>query len=161
MHFSKKILFLLVIFSITNFCVAQEPGKKNVENYRAIHWDISDGLSQGVVTSMLKDVNGFLWIATEAGLNRFDGSTFKNYFPNKSKSGTIINSKLHGLIEDSLHYIWIGTDKGLSRYDIKADTFTNFPSRIEGKITVPFWATKDEVFFWDYPESQLAAYNIH
>ena len=66
-----------------------------------------------------------------------------------------------GLIEDSLHNIWIGTDKGLSCYDTRADTFRNISSNLPKNEIIPFWATKDEVFCWDYPEHQLAAYNIY
>ena len=33
-----------------------------------------EGLSQGTVNSLMLDVDGFLWIATDAGLNRYDGN---------------------------------------------------------------------------------------
>ncbi len=163
MKFLKQILHLFIALFTGIFSIAQQIENKNIEDkYRTVHLDIDDGLSQGVVTSMLKDVNGFLWIGTEAGLNRFDGNTFKIYFTDKNKKNkTIIGDNINSLIEDSLHNIWIGTDKGLSCYDIKADTFKNFPSSIGGQSIVAFWATKEEVFCWDYPESQLAAYNIH
>ena len=72
-----------------------------------------------------------------------------------------IGNSIHGLIEDSLHNIWIGTGKGLSCYDIKADTFRNFLSLIPGQPIIPFWATKNEIFCWDFAESQLTSYNIH
>src|SRR5688572_29312165 len=91
------------------------------EKYWAIPWDVEQGLSLGSVHCMLKDANGFLWIGTPAGLNRFDGSHFTNYFPDKNKRGTIISAYILSLVEDSLHNIWIGTHKGLSRYDIRAD----------------------------------------
>ena len=98
----------------------------------------------------------FIW------LNRFDGGSFKKYVADKTiKNKTIIGNWIRGLIEDSLHNIWIGTDNGLSCYDIKADSFRNISSNLPGNDIVPFWATKDEVFCWDFPEHQLAAYNIH
>ena len=79
--------------------------------------------------TMIKDSKGFLWIGstTPGGeLCRFDGATFKKYFPDPQKSGTINSDYIQSFEEDSLHNIWIGTGKGISRYDIKADTFTNF-----------------------------------
>ncbi|PWT76571.1 MAG: hypothetical protein C5B59_06175 [Bacteroidetes bacterium] len=126
--------------------------------YYAVHWGVEDGLSQYFAGTMLKDVNGFLWIGTGFGLNRFDGSTFKNYFAGEDqRKKTVIGNNINGLIEDSLHNIWIGTDRGLSRYDINADTFSHFPSQ----WTVPFWATKTEVFIWNKADSQFEAYSIH
>ena len=64
------------------------PGK-----YRAVNWGLDEGLSQGLVYTMIKDVNGFLWVGTSFGLNRFDGSTFKKYIADKTKkSKTIIGN---------------------------------------------------------------------
>ena len=130
--------------------------------YRAVNWGLDEGLSSTWVTAMIKDVNGFLWIGTGFGLNRFDGSRFKKYFADKTKKNkTVPGNGINGLIEDSLHNIWIGTVKGLSCYDTKSDSLRNIYSDLPRNEMVPFWATKDEVFFWDYPENQLAAYNIY
>ncbi len=41
------------------------------------HLTRDDGLSQSVVLVILSDRRGFMWFATEDGLNRFDGSTFE------------------------------------------------------------------------------------
>src|SRR5687767_1099928 len=148
----KRILifFSLIFFSLN--ISAQE-------KYRAVHWTLEDGLSQAVTTGIIKDVNGFLWITTEYGLNRFDGNTFKNYFHDPKNKETIPGDNVYGIVEDSLHNIWIGTNKGLSRYDIRADKFSNFSTKLFGNSPIPFWATKDEVFFWDLP-AQLSAINI-
>ena len=147
-------LFLsVVLFAQTAF--AQE-------KYRAVRWGMNEGLSVETNNVMLKDVNGFLWIGSMHGLDRFDGNNFKNYSPDKNKPGTIIGTSITGLIEDSLHNIWIGTEKGLSRYDIKADTFRNFvlPANAVNRDIVPIWATRDEVYCME-TTSTITAYNIH
>jgi ligand-binding sensor domain-containing protein len=61
---------------------------ENSNRYRAIHWGIEDGLSQGDTYQMIKDVYGFLWIGTNNGLNRFDGTTFRIFYhdPSNPKS---------------------------------------------------------------------------
>src|SRR5690242_1609465 len=107
-----KLITVCIQFSLISICHGQQ------ENYRAIPWDVEQGLSLSTVYCMLKDVNGFLWIGTPRGLNRFDGSHFVNYFSDKKKPGTIGGNGILALIEDSLHNIWIGTNKSLSRYDI-------------------------------------------
>ena len=163
MLLSKKILFFLCLFFPFCFCIAQQIENKNAPSqYRAVNWGLDAGLSHDWVSSMIKDTNGFLWIATGFGLNRFDGDKFKKYFADKTKKNrTISGHNINGLIEDSLHNIWIGTNKGLSCYNTRADTFRNISSGNPLQSNIPFWATKDEVFCWDFPGPQLVAFNIH
>ena len=152
-------VFVLIACATGNHCFAQQ---NKPEQYRAINWGLDAGLSHDWVSSMIKDANGFLWIATGFGLNRFDGDKFKKYFADKAKKNkTISGHNINGLIEDSLHNIWIGTNKGLSCYDTRADTFRNISSDNPLQSNIPFWATKDEVFCWDFPGPQLVAFNIH
>ena len=162
MH-SKKIIFIFFLTFVAGISKSQQLiNPDSADAYVAIHWGLEEGISQGEVGSMIKDLNGFLWVGTGFGLNRFDGVSFKKYFADKSKKNhTIIGNDIHGLIEDSLHNIWIGTNNGLSSYDLKADSFRNFRSVVPDQTIIPFWATTDEVFCFDYPDSQLAAYNIH
>ena len=172
---SKKILLFIICCFQINFLFAQpleniSPG----EQYRAVHWNIEDGLSAAGSFCMLKDVKGFLWISTGYGLNRFDGSRFKNYFAGSRNNATIsdggrndqgvqaFGNFITTLKEDSLHNIWIGTDAGLQRYDIKADTFTIFLPSVDSTDigAIPFQATKDEMYCMD-ASGWIVAYNIH
>src|SRR5437762_1704999 len=124
----KRILFLSTLVFASCFSLAQEiKNEKATVTYRAVHWGLDEGLSQGETYHMIKDVNGFLWIGTRYGLNRFDGNTFKVYTHQRNNSKSLIdNDVIDGLIEDSLHNIWIGSIRGLSRFNIKTEDFTNF-----------------------------------
>ena len=150
----------LILFFLSSVFFVQSTFAQ--EKYRAVRWGMNEGLSIDANNVMLKDVNGFLWIGSVHGLDRFDGSNFKNYSPNKNKPGSIIGVSITSLIEDSLHNIWIGTEKGLSRYDIKTDTFKNFlpAAHTVNRDIAPFWATRDEVYCME-TASTITAYNIH
>ena len=129
--------------------------------YRAVHWSLDEGLSQGQVEFMIKDVNGFLWLGTGNGLNRFDGRKFKIFFHDPGNPSTISDNTIVGLVEDSLHNIWAGTTRGLSRYDIRADTFTNFiPKNALFNTIQPLWATRNEVYCLE-ADLQITMYNVH
>lgn len=158
-----RCMLLLPVILIFQISFAQFTVTNNSpEKYRTVRWGMNEGLSVETNNVMLKDVNSFLWIGSFHGLDRFDGSNFKNYSPDKNKPGTIIGASITSLIEDSLHNIWIGTEKGLSRYDIKADTFQNYllPATAVNRDIVPFWATSDEVYCIE-SASTITAYNIH
>ncbi|OZI08098.1 hypothetical protein BWI93_11150 [Siphonobacter sp. BAB-5385] len=67
--------FLLILLTILNdaglFAQKLPLGFKSYSN--------KDGLSSSTIYSLCKDHFGFLWLATEDGLNRFDGTNFKIY----------------------------------------------------------------------------------
>jgi ligand-binding sensor domain-containing protein len=161
----KKILKLIILCLCLNKSEAQTTRNENSENeYMAIHQGVENGLSKDEVSFFLKDINGFIWMSTEYGLNRFDGSTYKKYFANKTSNKTITENNVTRLVEDSLHNIWIGSANGLSRYDIKADTFTHFfaaaGSDIADASIHPFFATQDNVYCIE-SSSGITSYNIH
>jgi hypothetical protein len=160
-------MFFRIQILISCFFLVSRLPVDGQEKYRAVHWSKDEKMTPVPAFGAIKHLNGFVWFGTRGdGLFRFDGRLFRNYRHQANKN-SISGNDIGGLIEDSLHNIWIGTETGLSLYDISADTFKTVaalsakrPSGIEYAF-VPFWATKDEVFFWDYPGSQLAAFNIH
>ncbi|NBC05989.1 MAG: helix-turn-helix domain-containing protein [Bacteroidetes bacterium] len=92
---------------------------------------VSDGLSQGMINDILKDSDGFMWFATNNGLNRYDGHTFKVYTHNPFDSLTISGDEISCLLEESEDYMWVGTiSHGLNLFDRKRDIF--YPITVEG-----------------------------
>jgi ligand-binding sensor domain-containing protein/signal transduction histidine kinase len=88
---------------------------------------VDDGLSQTIVTAMLQDRHGFLWIGTEGGLNRYDGYDLLVYKQNQTDSTSLSHSFIHALLEDEQGAIWIGTyGGGLNRFNPETGMFTHF-----------------------------------
>ncbi len=74
----------------------------NAQDYSFTHYDKQDGLPGYVVYSMTQDKDGFIWIGTESGLSRFDGSRFINY---TTLDGLPDNEVLN-VFADSKNRIW-------------------------------------------------------
>ena len=90
---------------------------------------INDGLSQSDVKSILKDRLGYMWFATDDGLNRYDGYNFIIYRHDPKDSHSLKSNDVSTLFEDKAGNIWVGTSGGgLSLYDRNSDSFTNFIS---------------------------------
>ena len=51
------------------------------------HFSDEEGLTQNFITSIYQDQQGFIWIGTIKGLNRYDGSKFRNYFASSDSTG--------------------------------------------------------------------------
>ena len=74
-------------------------------------WDTQDGLPQNTVNAIVQTQNGYLWLATQEGLARFDGVRFKSYGLQDGLPSVEINA----LCQDHKGTLWIGTSGGLSR----------------------------------------------
>ncbi|MDD2279173.1 MAG: two-component regulator propeller domain-containing protein [Bacteroidales bacterium] len=114
-------LFVTTAFLLINL-ILRVNGQNNDIYFNSLN--VEHGLSQNTVYSIIQDHKGFLWMATEDGLNRYDGYTFKVYTYKEGVEGTISNSRVISLLEDSKHRLWIGTiGGGLNRYLWETDTF--------------------------------------
>ena len=87
------------------------------------HYGQENGLSQGTINA-IAHYDGFMWFATQDGLNRFDGYGFKVY---RTGTAQALNSNLvQALLADSRQQLWIGTGAGLNLYDRKSGRIRGF-----------------------------------
>ncbi|MBL8297291.1 MAG: PAS domain-containing protein [Rhodanobacteraceae bacterium] len=86
-----------------------------------------EGLSQVTARAIAQDSNGFLWIGTQDGLNRFDGHGFTTYRHDRDDPHSIAQNHIWDIVPDKDGDLWIATQSGgLSRYDAGLDRFDNF-----------------------------------
>lgn len=84
---------------------------------------VTDGLSQGFISFIIQDHTGFIWMATNDGLNRYDGYSIRRYTPKPFDPWALQTSQINCLYEDEQHLIWVGTDKGLYLFDPLKERF--------------------------------------
>ena len=86
------------------------------------HFGLDDGLSQLTITALQSDDQGFLWVATQEGLNRFDGHLFRVYRHelNASDRQSLLSSSIDSLaFEARGTRLWLGSnDAGLEVIDL-------------------------------------------
>jgi diguanylate cyclase (GGDEF)-like protein/PAS domain S-box-containing protein len=85
-----------------------------------------DGLSNSNVFGITQDDQGFIWFATEDGLNRFDGNSIVTYRHNTNNKYSIADNIIRKIFIDSEQTLWVGTQNGLSRYNRELDNFDSF-----------------------------------
>lgn len=92
---------------------------------------ISDGLSNNVIYSIIQDKLGFIWIATQDGLNRFDGYNFKVYKNQPYKQNVLSGNWVHCLLEDEKGNLWIGSNsQGVFYFDREKNKFINYTHNV-------------------------------
>jgi signal transduction histidine kinase/DNA-binding response OmpR family regulator/streptogramin lyase len=103
----------------------------HTQNYQMTNLNVEDGLSNNYVKDIAQDAQGFIWIATETGLNRFDGENFTIYnSANSNLQNDAINTLLYDKEENQL---WIGTKTILSVLNCSTLEIKNF----HGDETIP------------------------
>jgi signal transduction histidine kinase/ligand-binding sensor domain-containing protein/DNA-binding response OmpR family regulator len=103
-------------------------------NFNFIHFSSKDGLSSNAVNGILKDRYGYLWFATDDGVNKFDGLHFTVYKHHANDSTSIGPGTIHAMQEDKSGNLWIGTGRTLSLYKRDKDVFTNYDFTGKGAI---------------------------
>lgn len=103
------------IWMLLCFPVAGLLAQPGVPEFNRI--DISQGLSNNQVKSILKDSKGFLWFATMSGLNRYDGYQFKVFRHKLRDSASLIDDNIIRVFEGPDNKIWVDTHSGYNIFD--------------------------------------------
>lgn len=118
-HLISRICLLLLL----PMASIQTTRAENSNFYYYKQLGIKEGLSQSKVTSILNDYQGYLWIGTEAGLNRYDNNHLKQYLHQPTEKTSLPSNYIHFIAEDSLFNLWVATNSGICLYDRKNDSF--------------------------------------
>ena len=114
----KFIFFFLLTSSLFFFAVGQ--------NLRFGRLSVEKGLSQSTVYCTYQDSQGYIWVGTEDGLNKYDGYTFDIYKFDPTDSTTLSNNIVRCIFEDKQNELWIGTDNGLNKFNPSNGSFTRY-----------------------------------
>ena len=122
-NYLHKLAFPLILLLLAYLPLAgQTP-------YVFRHLKVENGLSNNNVKTILKDSEGFLWIGTANGLNRYDGYSFKVYQPKEKDIHSLLSNDIWNLQEDGWGNLWIGSEARYCIYDRDKDNFiTDIPS---------------------------------
>ena len=112
----KKIFWylFLIIVNVSTYC----------QQYNFGHIDYTNGLSNNHITCITEDDNGFLWIGTASGLNRFDGYNIKVFKHNYQDSITIPDNTIHSMVKDQLGRIWMEMPSGTTIFNPNTEEFS-------------------------------------
>lgn len=149
LSFMNRIILGLILF-ISSVSAAAQPSIR-VEKYTT-----RDGLSSNNILRALKDSNGFLWLATVDGLNRFDGKDFKIFRNRPGDTLSIPGNIVYRIAEDPTGDLWVMTSKGLCRYVQSKNYFKRFDfpwiDNVEKQYSIEpsLMVDGDVVWFTDY-----------
>ena len=113
MGFMIRIALLLLPLSVFS----------QTELYNFYKLDTYNGLSHNQVITMLKDQDGFLWVGTLSGLNRYDGYSCRIFRKNFNDSSSLLDNSILALYELPEGKMWVSTQAGPCIYNSYTEKF--------------------------------------
>jgi PAS domain S-box-containing protein len=140
---------------------------KTIAEYVNDSWHTEQGLPQNSVRSIAQTPDGYLWLATEQGLARFDGVRFTVF--DQRNTPSLLANEITALLVDAQGTLWIGTHGGgLSRYahgevstftakaGLKANSILSLYFDAEGVL----WIGTDGGGLYSFTENRFTAYTV-
>ncbi len=127
-------VFCLLAGFLTGFPVSVDAQQND---YQFARYGTERGLSHNQINCFLKDRQGFVWIGTADGLNRFDGYSFRSFKHDRTDSTTIEDHDIISLFEDPEGYIWINTHQGYTVYDPVTERIDKDVQKAAARLKLP------------------------
>jgi ligand-binding sensor domain-containing protein len=116
----KKGIFILL------FSLLEIGGFAQRLPYTFDQMKVSNNSIENMISCMLKDRNGYLWLGTSGGLKRYDSGFTTTFKHKKNDDKSLIHNQIEALCEDGQGRIWVGTTEGICYFDKKKNHFIQF-----------------------------------
>jgi len=132
-------------FLIFTFLFLKSTSFAQQQNFKFEHITTEQGLTSNSISVILQDKQGFLWIGTRNGLNKYNGYDITIYRYDPENPNSLRDNVIESIYEDRFGIIWLGTQNGwLEQYNPKLNGFKHF--KITPHILSLFEDSKGE--FW-------------
>ena len=116
----KRIIKRLYIKAIT---VSMMLAMAMMANAQQVRFYDGEQLSSNQITSLCQDRQGYIWVGTEYGLNKFDGVYFKQYYNDDTDASSLANNIVRRVFCDKDGTVWIVCNQSVQRYSRMTDSF--------------------------------------
>ena len=163
----QKLVILYLTAFLCTFFLCNTPASGQEKNVKFSSLNVNDGLSQSDVKSIITDRKGYMWFATDDGLNKYDGYNFTIYRHEPGNKHSLPSNNITIVFEDRAGNIWVGTSGGgVSLYNRNTDSFTTFPINKDdlttlssGDINSIFQDSKNNIWIGTYSGLNLLNQN--
>ena len=119
----RKLFFsLLLVFSFLD-AISQQS-----KQYSFKHFSVTNGLSSNSVDRVVQDKDGYIWMATSNGLQRYDGSSFITLKSSAGNPSSVPSNHIVLLYQDSKKNMWLmGDNNRIGIFDTRKFVFKDVP----------------------------------
>src|SRR5215218_6777133 len=113
-----------IVLFILFFLIRASAFTQQAKQYSFKHFSVINGLASNTVSSIAQDGDGYIWIATTNGLQRYDGNNFITFKAQENNPATIPSNHIVSLYKDKRNNLWLiaGNNK-VGIFDTRKFTF--------------------------------------
>ncbi|MDN3583053.1 hybrid sensor histidine kinase/response regulator transcription factor [Mucilaginibacter flavus] len=119
-------MVIRILFFILICCFSPYKTLAQAYPYKFNYLTVDDGLSHTDANDIAQDKQGYIWVATFFGLDRFDGYTIKKYYNSNTPLNNAFKNRIRCIYPDDEGNIWLGTEDGLQYFDPRLEKYTDF-----------------------------------
>lgn len=141
--FNKIKIMSLIVASL--IVLTANKSYAQIGNITFNNINIEQGISQSTVEVIFQDSNGYIWLGTNDGLNRYNGYEFEIY-NYEEDTNSISHNGITDITEDESKNIWVGTVQGVNKINTQTNKITNYTeenNKIKDDSTTEIIATED------------------
>jgi len=156
-HSARLVALLAVSLTLTPAVADALDPSRTLDQYIHDRWQSETGFPGGAVHAIVQSSDGYLWIAAEKGLVRFDGVRFRLFVPPGTTSTR--NSPVVSLVADAVEGLWAELrSAGLIR--VRRNAFDNLPSDVaaSNRFVSAMLSRSDGRTFFSWPSSGIVSY---
>ena len=114
-----------VLFVLISIVVYAQQARQ----YSFRHFTVMNGLASNLVNDVIQDADGYIWMATTNGLQRYDGNSFLTFKYHEKQQGSIPNLIINALYRDGKGRLWLSFDHNhIGIFDTKKFVYINVPA---------------------------------
>ena len=137
-HVFMQISTRLISLTLAVLLTVHVPAWSQSQTARFNRISLEHGLSQEMVQSIFQDSQGYIWVGTQNGLNRYDGYQFTSFAHDINNTGSIAGNFVFDIAEDPSGNIWVGlSGDGVSVFEKQTQTFRRYirNSEVHGSLS--------------------------
>jgi signal transduction histidine kinase/DNA-binding response OmpR family regulator/ligand-binding sensor domain-containing protein len=128
-----KSWFLFILCCLASGLVSGQPFP-----FKFNYLTVDEGLSHTDANDIAQDGQGYIWVATNFGLDRYDGNSVKKYYNNNEPLNNAFKNRVLRVYPDKTGSIWLGTEDGLQCFNPRTEKYTDFKTK-KGITNPVFW----------------------
>ncbi|SEO32756.1 Signal transduction histidine kinase [Mucilaginibacter gossypiicola] len=153
---NAKALYVFIFFN----CIVTSIACAQPYPYKFNYLTVDEGLSHTDANYIVQDKQGYIWVATFFGLDRYDGYSVKKFYNSNVPLNNAFKNRLISLYPDDQDNIWLSTEGGLQCFNTRQEKYTDFTETTGSRTSFEKVIKPSGDFLYVFTGSQFKLFKV-